>query len=74
MQHFREKLLDLVAVDLTKLINKDKCTKTTELYKRWHNIWNLEPKFYGWRLVLFRAKILGLSCCKPNKGLMDRKN
>jgi len=29
MQHFREKLLDLVAVDLTKLINKDKCTKTT---------------------------------------------
>ena len=40
MQHFRGKLLGLVAADLTKLINKDKCTKTTDLYKRWHNmIW-----------------------------------
>jgi len=29
MQHFREKLLDLVAVDVTKLINKDKCKNTT---------------------------------------------
>jgi len=37
MQHFRGKLLGLVAADLTKLINKDKCTETTDLYKRWHN-------------------------------------
>jgi len=29
MQHFREKLLGLVVVDVTKLINKDKCTDTT---------------------------------------------
>jgi len=34
MQHFRGKLLGLVVVDLTKLTNKDKCTKTTDLYKR----------------------------------------
>jgi len=39
MQHFREKLLCLVAADLTKLINKDKYyTKTADLYKRWHNM------------------------------------
>jgi len=61
MQHFRGKLLGLVVADLTKLINKDKCTKTRDLYKRWHskigmrfiswnkgllfNDANLEPKF-----------------------------
>ena len=37
MQHFRGKLLGLVVAELTKLINKDKCTETTYLYKRWHN-------------------------------------
>ena len=34
MQHFRGKLLGLVAADVTKLINKDKCTETTNLYNR----------------------------------------
>jgi len=34
MQHFRGKLLGLVAAVLTKLINKDKYTETTNLYKR----------------------------------------
>jgi len=34
MQHFRGKLLGLVAANLTKLTNKDKCTETTDLYKR----------------------------------------
>ena len=36
MQHFRGKLLGLVAADVTKLINKDKdrCRETTNLYKR----------------------------------------
>jgi len=29
MQHFRGKLLGLVAANVTKLINKDKCTDTT---------------------------------------------
>jgi len=29
MQHFRGKLLGLVAADITKLINKEKCTETT---------------------------------------------
>jgi len=29
MQHFGGKLLGLVAADVTKLINKDKCTNTT---------------------------------------------
>jgi len=29
MQHFRGKLLCLVVADVTKLINKDKCTDTT---------------------------------------------
>jgi len=37
MQHFRGKLSGLVVTDVTKLINKDKCTETTDLYKRWHN-------------------------------------
>jgi len=37
MQHFIGILLGLVAADLTKLINNDKCTETTNLYKRWHN-------------------------------------
>jgi len=37
MQHFRGKLLGLVAANVTKLINKDKCTETTYLYKRWYN-------------------------------------
>jgi len=37
MLHFRGNLLCFVAADITKLINKDKCTKTTDLYKRWHN-------------------------------------
>jgi len=31
MQHFRGKLLGLVVAELTKLINKDKCTETTDL-------------------------------------------
>jgi len=40
MQHFREKLFGLVAANVTKLINNDKCRETTNLYKRWHNmIW-----------------------------------
>jgi len=34
MQHFIGKLLGLVAADVTKLINKDKCTETRNLYKR----------------------------------------
>jgi len=38
MQHFRGKLLGLVAANLTKLTNKDKCTETTDLYKRWRNM------------------------------------
>jgi len=38
MQHFRGKSLSLVAADQTKLINKDKCTETIDLYKRWHNM------------------------------------
>jgi len=29
MRHFREKLLGLVAADVTKLMNKDNCTDTT---------------------------------------------
>jgi len=29
MHHLRGKLLGLVAADVTKLINKDKCTDTT---------------------------------------------
>jgi len=37
LQHFRGKLLGLVAADVTKLINNDKCWETTNLYKRWHN-------------------------------------
>jgi len=44
MQHFRGKLLGLVAADLTKLINKDKCTETTDLYKRWYNM--IEMNFF----------------------------
>ena len=31
MQHFRGKLSGLVVADVTKLINKDKCTETTDL-------------------------------------------
>jgi len=58
MQHFRGKLLGLVVADLTKLINKDKCIETTDLYNRigmnfflknkglsFNNNANLEPKF-----------------------------
>jgi len=37
MQHIRGKLLGLVAADITKLINKDKYTETTDLYKWRHN-------------------------------------
>jgi len=33
MQHFKGKLLGLVAANITKLINKNKCTKTIDLYK-----------------------------------------
>jgi len=35
---------------------------------------NLEPKFEGWGLTLFRAKILGFSCYKPNKELVEGNN
>jgi len=44
MQHFRGKLLSLVAANVTKLINKDKCRETTNLYKWWHNI--IEMNFF----------------------------
>jgi len=52
MQHFRGKLLGLVAADITKLINKDKCTETIDLYKRWHNIIGMKYSLRNKRLSL----------------------